>query len=238
MKLYAGTSGFSYKSWKGDFYPPRIAAKDMLRFYAEQLPAVEINNTFYRSPTPELLRGWRGLVPRRFRFAIKAPRRITHVKRLADCGPEVDYLFAALGVLGSRLGAVLFQLPPHFRLDLPRLDEFLAVLPPGCKAAFEFRHDSWLDAAVIDRLAAKDLALVVSETDDRPAPSVTSTSDWAYLRLRKSSYAPHELRQWAHRLLQSSLREALVFFKHEEDAAGPRFARALLEAASAGNGQG
>jgi hypothetical protein len=140
MKLWVGTSGYSYKEWLGNFYPERLAAKEMLRYYAAKLPAVEINNTFYRLPKETVLKSWAEQVPSGFRFVLKAPQKITHVKRLKDAGDETAYLFRVAKALGRTAGATLFQLPPHLKKDLSRLETFLALLPAEQPAAFEFRR--------------------------------------------------------------------------------------------------
>lgn len=228
MKLLTGTSGFSYKEWVGPFYPAKLAAKGMLAYYATRLPAVEINNTFYRLPNAALLRAWRAQVPDTFRFAVKAPRRITHIKRLVDCADEVRYLLESARELEPCLGSMLFQLPPFQRRDVPRLTAFLEVLPGGLKAAFEFRHESWFDASVYELLAARDFALVLSETDDLSPQHLPWTARWAYLRLRKTEYSTAELDAWFERLASSGLDEAQVFFKHEDQAAGPLMAEAFV----------
>ena len=236
MKLLAGTSGFSYKEWKGPFYPEKLRADEMLRFYASRLPTVEINNTFYRLPRAEQLREWRARVPATFRFAIKAPRRITHVKRLADCGADVEYLLNALRELEPLLGSILFQLPPFQRCDLPRLAAFAEQLPADCRAAFEFRHASWFDDAVFALLAARNFALVLSETDESDPANLPWTADWAYLRLRKTEYTDAELARWLERLAAAKLEEAQVFFKHEDEAKGPLLAEAFLSRYSSASG--
>ena len=168
MELLTGTSGFSYKEWKGSFYPETLRAEEMLAYYAERLGAVEINNTFYRMPSQELLGGWRARVPARFRFVIKAPQRITHRARLLDCQDSVDALWRACEALGEQLGPLLFQLPPHFRKDLARLQGFLAGLPAGSRAAFEFRHRSWLADDVFDALRGAGAALCIADADPEP----------------------------------------------------------------------
>jgi len=234
MRLWVGTSGFSYDEWTGAFYPVDLPARERLAFYAQRLPAVEINNTFYRMPGARLLEGWAAQVSPEFRFAIKAPRRITHVKRLKDVGEDTAYLLSVVAALGPRLGCLLFQLPPNLRADLDRLDAFLALLPEGTRAAFEFRHPSWLEAGVADRLSARGLALVGMESDDSPAPEVTAGPGWGYLRLRRASYERADLAAWLARLARSSWAEAFVFFKHEDAAAGPRFAADLLAQSVAG----
>src|SRR5690606_25091104 len=206
MAILAGTSGFSYKEWKGSFYPDRLPANAMLAYYASRLPAVEINNTFYRLPSAELVAGWRAQVPAGFRFALKAPRRITHVKRLADCAAELDAFLAAAARLGESLGAVLFQLPPHARVDAGRLAEFAAGLPSGTRAAFEFRHASWFAEPVYDVLAEHNFALAISESGPESKTDLPWTADWAYLRLRKPGYDGAELRAWADRLRAAKLR--------------------------------
>jgi uncharacterized protein YecE (DUF72 family) len=228
MRVRAGTSGFSYKEWKGPFYPPKIKPNEMLRYYASRLPAVEINNTFYRLPTAAQLREWRLQVPDTFRFAVKAPRRITHVKRLEGCAEDVRYLTTALEELRPLLGSILFQLPPFLRVDVPRLAGFLEHLPSGLKAAFEFRHDSWFVRDVFDLLTARDFALAQSEDDERSVAGLPWTARWGYLRLRKSVYGDADLDAWCGRIGAASLDEAQVFFKHEDKATGPLWAEAFL----------
>jgi uncharacterized protein YecE (DUF72 family) len=231
MRLLAGTSGFSYKEWLGEFYPPKLPAKAMLEYYAGRLPAVEINNTFYRMPTPAMLEGWRRQVPDSFRFAVKVPRRITHVKRLRDCAEEVRFLLTSLAVLEPCLGSLLVQLPPFFKVDVAALAQFAAELPENCRAAFEFRHASWLVPEVFDLLRSRNFALVQSESDER-FEVLPWTADWAYLRLRKVGYADEDLRHWLQRLRAAGVAEAQVFFKHEDAATGPRLAERLRELAA------
>lgn len=228
MRIFAGTSGFSYREWKGPFYPADLPARGMLGYYASRLPAVEINNTFYRQPTEEMLRGWRSQVPASFRFAIKAPRRITHVKRLRGCGEEVSFLLERTAVLEQSLGAVLFQLPPSLRRDDALLAAFADALPPGTRGAFEFRHPSWLEEPVFRLLGEHDFALVLAETDEQAVTDLPFTAGWAYLRLRKTAYGDAELSSWARRLQAAELSEAYAFFKHEDEAAGPLMAQRFL----------
>jgi uncharacterized protein YecE (DUF72 family) len=232
MELRAGTSGFSYAGWKGPFYPDGLPAREMLRFYATQLPAVEINNTFYRLPRASVLEGWAAQVPESFRFAIKASRRITHFKRLAGAEEETAYLLRSTSVLGPRLGALLFQLPPQAKADLARLEAFLDLLPAGLRAAFEFRHPSWQDAPVAERLGQRGHALVAVDADGGAEPELAGSGGWGYLRLRRSGYERSELAAWAARIAASGWQEAFVFFKHEEAGAGPALARELLELAA------
>jgi uncharacterized protein YecE (DUF72 family) len=233
MRLFAGTSGFSYKEWCGEFYPDKLPAKAMLEHYARRLPAVEINNTFYRLPTVAALQGWRRQVPASFRFAIKAPQRISHSKRLRECSDELRLLLTALGALEPCLGSLLVQLPPFFKFDGAVLAQFIAELPAGCRAAFEFRHASWLVPEVFDLLRSRNLALVQSESDER-FEVLPWTADWAYLRLRKVSYVDDDLRVWLERLRGAGVAEAEVFFKHEDAATGPKLAERLLMLAGQG----
>jgi uncharacterized protein YecE (DUF72 family) len=232
MKLHIGTSGYSYKEWKGTFYPEKLPAAQMLRYYAEQLPAVEINNTFYRLPRASVLQSWAEQVPEDFRFAIKASRRITHFKRLVEAGDETEYLLRTTSTLGERLGVILFQLPPNLRKDLSRLEGFLDLLPPGTRAAFEFRHPSWLEDDVLQTLRAHDLALCISdtaeETNGEVEPRCLSTAGWGYLRLRRPGYTEADLSAWAKRLRSQDWQESFVFFKHEEAGAGPKLAARFL----------
>ena len=228
MKLHVGTSGFSYKEWKGPFYPEDLSNKDMLRFYGERLRSVEINNTFYRMPKPEVLESWAQQVPESFRFAIKASRRITHIERLKEPVDETNYLLETLGVLGERLGVVLFQLPPNLKKDLERLQRFLELLDGRVPAAFEFRNESWFDDEVVECLTAAGAALCVSETDDGEDGAPRVTAPFGYLRLRRSAYTSEQLAAWAARLRDLSWREAFVFFKHEDAGAGPRMAAEFI----------
>jgi uncharacterized protein YecE (DUF72 family) len=231
MELRAGTSGFSYKEWKGPFYPEDLANDRMLEYYGERLPAVEINNTFYRLPKAAVLAGWAEKVPVGFRFSIKASRRITHFKRLKEPGDETAYLVETVGALGRRLGALLFQLPPNFAQDVPRLRAFLAALPEGTPAAFEFRHDSWFDDETYDALRARDIALCVTEQPEFASP-VVATASWGYARLHRLDYDEAALGEWAKRIAGQPWSEAYVFFKHDEGiGSGPpavdAFRRAL-----------
>ena len=231
MRLFAGTSGFSYKEWCGEFYPPKLPAREMLAHYAQRLPTVEINNTFYRLPTAALLEGWRSQVPESFRFAVKTPRRISHVKRLRDCGDDFRVLLKALETLEPCLGPLLVQLPPFFKCDREVLAAFVGELPTGCHAAFEFRHESWFVPEVYDLLASRNLAVVQSEEADgfTPAPW---TADWAYLRLRKVDYTDADLDAWLARLRAGTLKSAHVYFKHEDAATGPKLAAKFLARAA------
>ncbi len=229
MRLSVGTSGFSYAEWRGPFYPETLPASDMLAFYAGRLPAVEINNTFYRMPKRSVLEGWAGQVPEAFRFAVKASQRITHQKRLKDAGDETRYLLDVSQVLGARLGVLLFQLPPNLKLDLDRLDRFLELLPEHTRAAFEFRHPSWLDPAVLERLRARTFAWVVNDDAEAEPPDFLVTAPWAYVRLRREAYPREALAAWAARIRARELDEAFVFFKHEDAGAGPRLAAEFCE---------
>jgi uncharacterized protein YecE (DUF72 family) len=233
MRVAVGTSGYSYKEWKGSFYPEDLPASEMLRFYASRLPAVEINNTFYRMPRSDVLAGWAEQVPDGFTFVLKASQRITHQKRLKDATEEVDYFFRVATTLGDRLGPVLFQLPPNLKKDLPRLEQFLALLPAGSRSAFEFRHASWFDGDVLAALRSQGASLCVAEDEDLAAP-LESTADWGYLRLRRPDYGEEELTRWAERIRAQPWREAFVFFKHEEAGAGPKLAARLLDLLGAG----
>ena len=237
MRIRAGTSGFSYKEWKGPFYPEKLPAKDMLAFYAEQLPAVEINNTFYRMPKVSVLESWAAQVPKDFRFVIKASRRITHFKRLKDAGDETGYLLETTRTLGARLGALLFQLPPNLKADLPRLARFLDLLPEDVPAAFEFRHESWLEEGALDCLRAHGRALVVADTVEAPAEHIAQGGPLLYLRLRRPDYDDSVLLEWADRISGSGADDAFVFFKHEDAGAGPRMATAFLEKSAEATGR-
>ena len=231
MLLRIGTSGYSYKEWKGNFYPEDLKAADMLSFYAERLKTVEINNTFYRMPTRKLLEGWASQVPDDFRFVLKVSQKITHYKRLREVNEEMGFLLESSRCLGARLGAFLVQIPPNFKRDDARLAAFLDLLPAGMKAAFEVRHPSWMEDAVFKLLEKHDVALVASQTDEEPDPRLVRTARWGYLRLRKMAYEPAELAEWSRTIAAQGWEEVFVFFKHEQ--IGPDLARQLT-AATAG----
>jgi uncharacterized protein YecE (DUF72 family) len=232
VRLLTGTSGFSYKEWKGSFYPEDLPAEKMLAYYSERLPAVEINNTFYRMPKPELLAGWCEQVPESFRFVLKASQRITHRKRLKDAAEEVDWFYRAAAALSGRAGPTLFQLPPNLKKDLHRLQDFLAVLPERKPAAFEFRHASWFEDDVFEALRARGAALCIAEDEELATPLVP-TADWGYLRLRRQDYDDAAVASWAGRIRAQPWGEAYAFLKHEDSGTGPRLAAALAESFAA-----
>lgn len=227
MRLFSGTSGFSYDGWTGTFYPEDLPAHGRLAYYATKLPAVEINNTFYRMPRPELLARWAAGVPDGFRFALKAPQRITHVKRLKDASEEVRFLLGAARQLGAKLGPVLYGLPPNLKKDAPRLAAFLALLPSDTKTAFEFRNPTWLDPEVFALLRSAGAALCVAD-DEKGTTPLEATAPWGYLRLRRADYTEADLAAWAGRV-RGAWDEAFVFFKHEEEGAAPALARRFTE---------
>jgi uncharacterized protein YecE (DUF72 family) len=227
-KLWAGASGYAFKEWKGSFYPEKIAPEAMLGWYAERLPAVEINNTFYQMPKVAVLANWAETTPEAFRFAIKASRRITHDARLkADASADsVAYLYKNLAALGSKRGPVLFQTPPFLKKDLPRLSEFLQLLPEGHAAAFEFRNDSWFDDDVYSALRSAGASLCFSEREDNAPPPLVETASWGYVRLRLENYSEDDIAQWARRLALTQWQEVHVYFMHEPTA--PGYAATLL----------
>lgn len=233
MDVHVGTSGYSYPKWKGTFYPAKMPAKQMLGFYGTRFRTVEINNTFYRPPTAALLETWAAQVPADFRFVLKAPQEITHIKRLANVGEMIASLFEAAGTLAERLGPVLFQLPPNFKKDVPRLRAFLALLPK-CRTAFEFRNASWFDDEVFALLRDHQTAMCVADAGDDLEVPFVSTADFGYLRLRRPDYDDTALAAWAKQIRSQDWREAFVFFKHEDAGAGPRMASRLLELLAAG----
>ena len=232
MKVFSGTSGYSYKEWKGVFYPANIKAEEMLPFYAANLNAVEINNTFYRMPKEHVVDSWRDAVGPDFRFSIKASRRITHQKRLKDIEEPLSYLIKRAARLEDKLGVVLFQLPPNMRANVERLMAFLAQWPVELPAALEFRHDSWFEDECFEVLASRNIALVLSEDGESPVPAVTATGSTAYLRLRKPGYTDAALRKWVARMSTSGTKQLFAFFKHEDEGAGPELAKRFASLAS------
>jgi uncharacterized protein YecE (DUF72 family) len=227
-KVIAGASGYSFKEWKGEFYPETLKPDEMLAFYSQRLPTVEINNTFYQMPKVAVLESWDRTTPAAFRFAIKASRRITHMSRLkADTAADsVRFLYGNLKTLGDKRGPVLFQLPPFLKKDLPRLTEFLALLPESHRAAFEFRNETWFDDDVYAALKAAGASLCLSEREDNAPPPLVETAPWGYVRLRLETYSETELRQWAGRLAATAWNPVYVYFMHEPTA--PAYARTLM----------
>ncbi|HET9471241.1 MAG TPA: DUF72 domain-containing protein [Usitatibacter sp.] len=226
-RLLAGASGYSFKEWKGTFYPEKMKPEEMLPFYSARLPTVEINNTFYRMPQPAMLENWVRATPDAFRFAIKASRRITHISRLKESAADsVAYLYRNLASLGEKRGPVLFQLPPLLKKDLARLEGFLAMLPAGHRAAFEFRNDTWFDDDVYAALRGAGASLCLSEREDNAPPPLVETAPWGYVRLRLEQYSDDDLRRWAERLSATTWKEVFVYFMHEPTA--PAYAQALM----------
>jgi uncharacterized protein YecE (DUF72 family) len=231
MRHWVGTSGYNYPEWKGSFYPEKLPAAKMLPFYAQAFTTVEINYTFYRIPNAKILAGWDRETPAGFRLTLKAPKRITHIAKLRDCAELVSYFTATAATLGPKLGVLLFQLPPYLRCDLKVLDQFLAQLPADCRAAFEFRHASWMDGEVFARLRARNLALCVADSEKFSTP-VEITASYGYFRLRDEGYTPDDLERWAGVIREraAACSDVYVYFKHEEAGKGPEFARRLLTA--------
>jgi uncharacterized protein YecE (DUF72 family) len=228
MNFYVGTSGYAYKEWKGSFYPAKMPDKQMLGFYAGRFRTVEINNTFYRPPSASVLSAWAGQVPADFHFALKAPKEITHVRRLAGVGDILTSLLEIACTLKERLGPILFQLPPNCRKDVPRLREFLALLPAECRAALEFRHMSWFDDEVMGLLRDHRAALCIADEGDDLELPFEATADWGYLRFRRPDYDDAALTAWAERVKACPWRDCFFFFKHEETGQGPLLASRLM----------
>jgi uncharacterized protein YecE (DUF72 family) len=226
-RLFAGASGYSFKEWCGTFYPDKLKPDAMLGYYSERLPAVEINNTFYRMPATAMLQHWAETTPADFRFAIKASRRITHIARMKDSAKDsVDYLYKQLVALGDKRGPVLFQLPPNLKKDLPRLQSFLQMLPARHGAALEFRNDTWFDDEVYAALRDAGSSLCASEREDGSPPPLVPTADWGYVRLRLEQYSDEALRAWALRLAATGWKQIYAFFMHEPTA--PAYAQTLM----------
>jgi len=232
-RIRAGTSGYSYKEWRGTFYPPAVHQDEWLSYYSSRLPTVEINNTFYRMPRKHVVETWRDSVPDSFRFVIKASRRITHQSRLNNAEESTAYLLERADLLGDKLGAILFQLPPYMRLDLDRLTAFQTLLPEGLPVAFEFRHESWSAREVDQALQSRGHGRVVTHDVDSPTAALMSSS-LTYLRLRAPNYTPAALRRWQEKIEASGAECAFVFFKHEDAGAGALMAEEFLALVEAG----
>ena len=232
MNLYVGTSGYSYKEWKGPFYPQKLPTKQMLPFYSEHFRTVEINYTFRRLPTASVLDAWAGAVPADFQFVLKAPEPITHRKRLKDTDEALAKFLDIAGKLKERLGPLLFQLPPTLRKDVPRLRAFLALLPPEHRVAFEFRHPSWFDDKVFGLLRDHHVALCIADAEDDFEVPVVATAAWGCLRLRRPDYNDAALKTWVKQVRNQDWQDAFVFFKHEDEGKGPQLAKRFLELAA------
>ena len=229
LQIRIGTSGWNYPEWKGSFYPADMKPAGMLAYYAARFATVEVNNTFYRMPTQKAVVGWAAAVPAPFVFVLKAPQRITHFARLRDVDEPVRVFCDVARTLGARLGPLLFQLPPNFKVDTGRLADLLALLPPDVRAAFEFRNASWFTDEVYTRLAGRNAALCIADNDDGATPAV-ATADWGYLRLRATGYSDDDLRGWlgTMRRIGAHWRDAFVFFKHEDKGTGPALGARLM----------
>jgi uncharacterized protein YecE (DUF72 family) len=227
MRILAGTSGWSFKEWKGSFYPKGHPDDGMLSYYASRFPTVEVNNTFYRMPKEKTMLEWAEQVPPSFRFAIKASQRITHRARLKDVANDVEYFTRICNALGDRRGPSLFQLPPNLKKDLPRLEAFLQTLPRRWQTTIEFRHPSWWDDAVYAALKNFDVAMCISEQDDLDTPAI-ATASWGYVRLHKTAYDQAALAAHAARIRSLPWQETFVYFKHDGDQAGPAAVDAFL----------
>lgn len=234
-KLFCGTSGFAYATWKPDFYPADLPSKRFLECYAQKLNAVEINYTFRRLPSASTLESWVNATPPAFVFAVKAHMRITHIQRLKP-SEFTGVFFGAIDPLRTarRLGPVLFQLPPALKCDTTLLADFLATLPADLRCAFEFRHVSWLTDTVYDLLKKYGIALCLAESERLVIPEVI-TADFVYARLRKPEYTPQDREEIGHRVEQilESGKDAYVFFKHEDTPEGALYAQELLARVSA-----
>lgn len=227
MNLFVGTSGYSYKAWKGSFYPEKFPDKKMLNFYSEHFNTVEINNTFYRMPKQEVFESWKNQVNPGFKFVIKAPKQITHIQKL-ETGDNVNYFVNTSHSLADQLGALLFQLPPYYKKDLDKLQSFVDFIPSNTRAAFEFRNESWFDEEVYNCLKKKNFSICLSDTDENPISDLIPTADWIYLRFRKTEYTPEQLKDWNKKITSYNFKDAFIFFKHEDEGKGPMFAKQFL----------
>lgn len=237
--LHIGTSGYSYKEWKGEgkFFPPGLSPKKMLAFYAERFNTVEINASFYRLPTADTLKSWAAETPEHFTFTLKAPQKITHFSRLKDVDESVSEFITAAQTLKSRRGPLLFGLPPNMKKDTARLEAVLKLLSKhtksGLRSAFEFRHASWFDAETFDLLRKHNAALCIAEADEKLEVPFEPTADWGYIRLRTTKYTDAQLKAWLQKIRATDWSEAFIYFKHEDEGTAPKFAAQLIKLAAA-----
>ena len=229
MNLWIGTSGFQYTEWKGNFYPEDLPTAKMLSFYSEQFATTEINYTFHRIPAQKTIENWKVQTPEKFRFALKAPQKITHWAKLRDCSDTLEYFCKVVTDLGERLGPILFQLPPTFKKNADVLSSFLRELP-SMRGAFEFRHESWFDDEIFDMLRSRNIALCIADTDTIATPKKI-TADYGYLRLRREDYTEEDVKRWSDFVREENTNwtDAFVYFKHEESGIGPKLGRQMIE---------
>jgi uncharacterized protein YecE (DUF72 family) len=226
VTVHVGTSGYNYPEWRGSFYPADLPAAAMLPFYAKHFRTVEINATFYRMPTAKTVTGWAEAAPPGFVFTLKAPQRITHMRRLRDVDEPLRFFCDVARQLGDKLGPLFFQLPPNLKKDTDRLRDVLIQVPPDLRCAFEFRHASWFADDVYEALRSRDAALCVADTEAGRTPDET-TATWGYYRLRNIEYSDAQLTAWAAALTRPGRREAFCYFKHEDSGTGPALAARL-----------
>ena len=229
MTLYVGTSGYSYKEWKGSFYPEKISPKEMLNYYASRLHTVELNNTFYRLPQRSMIENWKSQVPEDFRFSVKASKLITHFKRLKDARRETRLMLETISAFEDRLGAVIFRLPEDMKKDLKRLEAFLKLLPADTPSVFDFRHPTWFDEEVLALLRSQDRVFCVSDIEELPESYTYKTADWGYVRLRRVQYSKSDLVEWRKRIRAQQWKDTYVFFKHEDEGTGPKLASRFID---------
>jgi uncharacterized protein YecE (DUF72 family) len=227
--IYVGTSGYSYKEWKGSFYPQTLPAKDILSYYASRLHAVELNNTFYRMPQPSMIESWKAQVPENFRFSIKAPQSITHFRRLNNASSQTQLMLKTVAALEGRLGAIIFRLPENMKKDLQRLELFLKELPADIPVVFDFRHPTWFDDEVVELLRSQKRVFCISDIEDLPESYTYKTADWGYVRLRRVNYSDADLKVWIKRIKAQKWNTTYVFFKHEDEGTGPKLAARFIE---------
>lgn len=230
MNLWIGTSGFQYAEWKGTFYPEDLPTAKMLAYYAERFTTTEINYTFHRIPSEKTIDGWCAATPARFKFSLKAPQKVTHFAKLRNCSDTLQYFYGVISSLERKLGPVLFQLPPGLKKDPQLLEAFLHDMPPGMRAAFEFRHESWLDDETYSLLRAKNVALCIADSEKLSTPP-RATADYGYLRLRREDYQDADVTRWAELIGAQSgaWSDAFIYFKHEESGIGPKLAQQMMQ---------
>jgi uncharacterized protein YecE (DUF72 family) len=224
--IWFGTSGFSYKEWRPLFYPQDLSDKKFLEYYASRLNSVEIDYTFYRMPNAKTIDAWRNSTPEHFRFTLKASQQITHRQRLKLPSEALDYFLSVVPGLESRLGMILFQLPPNFKCDAQKLEMFVSLLPRGIPAAFEFRHDSWFVSEVYEILRAHRVALCINDSDERTTP-IEVTAPLTYVRLRRSEYSADQREEWRARFRKWAGEgvDVFAYIKHEDNPNAPLIAQ-------------
>ncbi|HEX4373389.1 MAG TPA: DUF72 domain-containing protein [Puia sp.] len=234
-KIHIGTSGWHYDHWKGNFYPKELKDSGLFSYYGKYFSTVEINNSFYRLPSAETFVDWKKASPEKFVFSVKANRYLTHMKKLKVDKPAIQKFFTSIEKLKEKLGAILFQLPPHWKINAERLDAFISVLPGDHRYTFEFRDHTWYHQEIYDILKKHQSAFCIYELEHQVSP-MEITTDLVYIRLHgpgekyQGSYTDKNLKQWAKKIIawKKEGKTIYVYFDNDQNGCAPLNAKKLI----------